>query len=135
MSSRFHAAALSLSFFLLVVPGPGRAQPPEVSMQRLPQYMIALEGIDRQTSPEQRQALLDALLARVDAADGVRLRWLRPVAVGAEVVVLEGIEDAQGIQALMAAIAALPEVRHVEVDAINTIGPGPRPSVLRVKDE
>ena len=98
------------------------------------QLMIRLEGLAADAAPQQRQQQLDELMASSGQWAGVRLCWLRPLAVGGEVVRVEGLADGQQA-ALVQSLSQQPGVVFVEVDGPMEIGPGPRLPSVRMQHD
>lgn len=92
---------------------------------RPPQLMITLDGLPADAPVPVRQQHLDRLLRDSGLPAGIQLRWLRPLAVGGEVVQVEGLAPGQ-LPMLVQVLGKQPGVRHVEVDGRMQIGPGPR---------
>ena len=121
-----------LLLFLPVIAGcamPSAVHPPSSTCQQRPaRYQLQLDGMAEAGDGVARQALLDALWSQVAPPDGARLRWLRQMAIGGDVVLIEGVCDALQLQRLVAALAALPQVRRIEPDGMQRVTPirGPR---------
>ena len=101
------------------------------------QLMIRLEGLAADAAPQQRQQQLDELMASSGQWAGVRLCWLRPLAVGDHVI---GGEGGQGLadgqqEALVQSLSQQPGVVFVEVDGPMEIGPGPRLPSVRMQHD
>ena len=102
------------------------APPPSGHFQSRPlQLMIRLEELADDAAPLQRQQQLDRLIADSSPWPGVRLCWLRSLAVGGEVVRVQGLASGQQA-AFVQWLAGQPGVAYVEVDGPMEVGPGPR---------
>lgn len=127
-----HRTLVCLLLFLPVIEGCAMTSvvdPPSSTCQQRPaRYQLQLDGMAQARDAQARQALLDALWAQVDPPERTRLRWLRQMAIGGDVVLIEGVCDMQLVQHLVAALAALPQVQRIEPDGMQRVTPirGPR---------
>lgn len=109
---------------------PADGLPAVQAPQRQQRLVIVFEDLAADAPEGQRQQRLDRLLEGEGMPAGLGLRWLRPLAVGGEVVAVSGVQPEQ-LEALCRAIAAQPGVRRVEIDGRVQTGPGPRLPVIR----
>lgn len=112
------------------MPSPPQPAPQQV-LHRPARYMLQTEGMTPALDDVARQAYLDALWAQVDPPAGSRLRWLRQMAVGGDVVLIEGISNVAQLQRVVDALAALPQVQLLEPDGRNVIMPIRGPQIER----
>ena len=114
----------------------GPAVPAEVPGQgqgMRQQLVIMLEDLPDAAPAEVRQQRLDQLGREAGLPAGAVLQWLRPLAVGGEVVRVTGVTPDQ-LDALVQALARQPGVRWVQVDGRVGIGPGPRLPRVEIKE-